>query len=244
MKMPKRIRPCPIIEAIVEIRFAKTEMPFDAFLGLIYPKVKPFFSSYESLPIMRIPQEVLAHQPELAYQPHQRLISERFMLQIGPGVIALNNFNEYVGWTDFSAIIREHFSIIVELGLIQEFERLALRYIDFFALNVFEHIELEARMRQHPLQGQELLVRSVQDCGKYLCNMQISNRASFSANQGPTLEGSMIDIDTVYKNASALVPGDSEGLFAAIEGAHNAEKALFYSLLKPEFLENLNPEYD
>ena len=35
MKIPKRINPCPIIEAIVEIRF-EANIPPDAVFGVIY----------------------------------------------------------------------------------------------------------------------------------------------------------------------------------------------------------------
>ena len=42
MQIPKKITPCPILEAIVEIRF-EPEEPDDAIFGIIYNKFKKRF---------------------------------------------------------------------------------------------------------------------------------------------------------------------------------------------------------
>ena len=52
--------------------------------------------------------------------------------------------------------------------------------------------------------------------------------------------GSVIDIETVLENNIDDFFGQMKEL---VEEGHVEEKKLFFSLLKPEYLETLNPEY-
>ena len=51
-------------------------------------------------------------------------------------------------------------------------------------------------------------------------------------------KGSVIDIDTYIENSNI-----KNNMKELIEEGHIAQKELFFSLLKPEFLQELNPEY-
>lgn len=55
---PKKISPCPIVEASVEIRFTSEVLP-DAIFGIIYQAFKDEFSSKpEKLPILQLPEQI------------------------------------------------------------------------------------------------------------------------------------------------------------------------------------------
>jgi uncharacterized protein (TIGR04255 family) len=111
MKIPKRINPCPIIEAIVEIRF-ESGMPPDAVFGVLYNEFKSAYKKVEKLPILQLPEIVRAKDINLRFQPHYKLIQDDFLLQIGPSVLSIVNVNEYVGWNNFSSRIRDILSIL------------------------------------------------------------------------------------------------------------------------------------
>jgi len=57
--MPLRIYPCPIQQAVFEVRF-KSEHPADAVFGMVYSAVKDLFLSAapKVLPVMQIPETV------------------------------------------------------------------------------------------------------------------------------------------------------------------------------------------
>ena len=105
MQLPKKITPCPIAEAIVEIRFdSNPDIPADAIWGIIYNSFKEEYSfkSIEKLPILQIPEPVRLNDPALIYKPNYKLSNEKFIFQIGPKVISLASAPNYIGWRIFS----------------------------------------------------------------------------------------------------------------------------------------------
>ena len=90
MKLPKLIDPCPIIEAIIEIRF-ESKLISDAIFGVIYNSVKETFPKTENLPILQIPENIRINDPNLKYNPYYSLLNNNFILQIGPKVVSLIN---------------------------------------------------------------------------------------------------------------------------------------------------------
>ena len=50
MKLPVTISPCPIVEAVAEVRF-ETLVPEDAIFGLVYQTLKTDFPKVETLPV-------------------------------------------------------------------------------------------------------------------------------------------------------------------------------------------------
>ncbi|MDZ7758957.1 MAG: TIGR04255 family protein [Desulfovermiculus sp.] len=69
MKIPKRIDPCPIVEALYEIRF-EPNYPSDAIFGLIYKAMKQEFDSFEKLPILELPETIRSTDDVLEYKPY------------------------------------------------------------------------------------------------------------------------------------------------------------------------------
>jgi len=57
MKIPKKIDPCPIVEAIVEIRF-DSNLPGDAIFGVIYNQFKEDYPKFTKLPILQLPEAI------------------------------------------------------------------------------------------------------------------------------------------------------------------------------------------
>ena len=53
------------------------------------------------------------------------------------------------------------------------------------------------------------------------------------------VRGSVIDIDVAQESELNF-----NSLYETVEKAHTEEKALFFSLLSPDFLRSLNPMYD
>lgn len=51
MELPKKIDPCPIVDAIIEIRFSTNIHP-SAVFGVIYNEFKDKYPTVEKLPIL------------------------------------------------------------------------------------------------------------------------------------------------------------------------------------------------
>ena len=62
-KLPFSIDPCPILEAIFEIRF-ESSFPGDAIFGIVYNEFKDEFQEVEQLPVLQLPA-AMRDQPQL-----------------------------------------------------------------------------------------------------------------------------------------------------------------------------------
>lgn len=234
MILPKSITPCPIVEALVEIRFT-TKIHPSAIFGMIYNALQADFPKVESLPILQLPEVVRANDPNFKFKPHYRVLSQNFITQIGPDVLSINSSPSYLEWEEFSKQIFSVFNRIEEIGVVDSVLRFGIRYINFFDNDIFRDIDLKISVGKDDIAYNNTIIRTEIDQGAYSSSLQVANNANHNGRLG-----SIIDIDThtesnltdFFKNKKSIVAG-----------AHAKEKELFYSLLKDDFLKTLNPIY-
>lgn len=240
MSLPKKISPCPISEAIVEIRF-DSPFPPDAIYGVVYNAFKESFPKPENLPILQIPEPIRLQDPVLRFKPYYKLTNSGFIFQIGPKVCTLSSIKEYAGWTAFLAKIKVSFERLFDLEIIDKVTRLGIRYINFFESNdIFDKVNLKILMGSEPFKNEHTIIRTSIKSGKFMSNLQIANKAILNQG-GQTQEGSIIDIDVV---AIDIPQEDIKNkIIGLVEEGHYEEETLFFSLLEKSFLATLNPEY-
>lgn len=238
MKIPRKINPCPIIEAIVEIRF-ESNVPPDAVFGVVYNEFKEEYTKVEKLPILQLPEVLRTKDPNLKYQPYFKLIHENYLLQIGPNVLSIVNVTDYVGWSTFSSKINDTFVKIGELGFISKASRLGIRYINFFEVDIFENINLTFSLAGNPFVSEQITFRSTLTTGKFLSNLHILNKGNVTV-KNVSKSGSIIDIDTYIQDEENNI---FSNILELLEVGHKEEKNLFFKLLKDDFLKKFNPEY-
>ena len=122
MNLPKQINPCPIYEAVVEIRF-NSSLPSDAVFGVVYNQLKDSYQNNEQLPILQIPELVRNNDPNLKFQPYYKLKRDNYVIQIGPHVLSLSvTDNSYTTWEDYFSEIQNVFGRVGELNFNCGFE--------------------------------------------------------------------------------------------------------------------------
>jgi uncharacterized protein (TIGR04255 family) len=238
MVLPKRIEPCPIKEAIVEIRF-ETALPGEAVFGVVYNSIKDRYKELEKLPILQLPEVVRMNDPNLVHQPHYRLKKDNFLIQIGPQILSVVVVEPYPGWETFLGEIEYVFTKVHELGIIDKVTRFGIRYVDFFNLDIAEKLKIHILLNEHEVVSESIVLRIVFDKGSFHSALQISNDVTLEEHQRK-VKGSALDLDTYSeekRNDFFL------HLDPILTEAHTIEKELFFSLLRPEFLESLNPTY-
>jgi len=238
MKIPKKISPCPIIEAIVEIRF-EPKIPTDAIFGLVYNSLKGEYPQVKKLPILEIPDAIRSNEPGFRFKPYNQLLDKNFIAQIGPRVFSLSNRKEYVGWGEFYGKITGSFSKLAELDMMSYVTRLGIRYINFFKFNIFEKINLQLLMNRKALPSTQTVIRAELKDGNFRNVLHIANKAEVTVDEERN-RGSIIDIDTVLEQR---MPDFFEKMQGMLHEGHEKEKRLFFSLLKTGYLETLNPQY-
>lgn len=237
VKLPNKINPCPILEAVVELRF-ESPFPPDAIFGILYNEFKAEYSNPQDLPILQLPELVRKQDPALKYQPYYKLFSpdKKFIFQIGARVVSLINLSPYDGWTSFSVKLKNMIERIKTLSIADTYTRIGIRYINGFDFNIFEKINLSLCMSQDPLITFDSSIRMEVPSGEFINTLQIANNAQVKKVEG-VRKGSVVDIDTHIENPK-------KDILEIIEDGHLEEKRLFFALLKEEFIKKeLNPEY-
>lgn len=236
-KLPCSINPCPIIEAIFEIRF-ESSLPDDAIFGIVYNQFKDEFQQVEQLPVLQLPAAIRTQDPNLKFTPYYKIKKDDFIIQIGPRVFSFANLKDYCGWNKFSKKIYDTYNKLSELKLINKHYRTALRYINVFpGINIFSKSNLKILLNDDLFNNHKLNLSLEIPYEHGASNLKLINHAEV-AIENQVIKGSIIDIDT-------NVEIDKFDNFQdAIECAHRAEKTLFFDLLGNEFLSSLNPVYE
>lgn len=238
-RIPNRIENCPLIDALIELRF-DPQIDKSAVFGVIYNAVKDEYrGSVERLPVLQLPESVREIDPNLKYKPLYRLSNDQFILQIGSDVVSVSSKMPYVGWSTFSKHTLSLLKRIEETGVVKRFVRLGHRYINFFEQPIENRLTMSFRMTEG-FESRNLTIRTEVSDGDYVNTLQFLSNAKYCHPLDGERRGSVIDIDTFreYVNDSFMQHMESE-----IDGAHKSEKKLFFSLLNQDLLSTLNPQY-
>src|SRR3989338_2714408 len=101
---PKHLSNKPLVEAILEIRWAlqgfpniQTDPHYKILLGRLFDRISSVYQKHQPLPAASIPDEMAGYIVQ-----HQLRIRENDwpLVQVGPGIITLNETAAYT-WDDF-----------------------------------------------------------------------------------------------------------------------------------------------
>jgi uncharacterized protein (TIGR04255 family) len=239
MRIPKKITPCPIAEAIFEIRF-ESNLPDDAIFGVIHNSFKKDYPQFTKLPILQLPEIIRANDPMLLHKPHYKLQKGNFLVQIGPKVFSLVNQREYSGWEVFAPKISEVFSKLSATEAVKSVMRIGLRYINVFErLDIYKNTNLKLFLRESPFEARQVDLAAEVMTENCASRVKMINSATIEV-QGSKAQGSVIDIDVVYNKPCSDFFDNKARI---IDILHNEEKRMFFDLLDDAFLKTLNPEY-
>lgn len=237
--LPSRISPCPIVEAILEIRFSTTKS-WRMLPGLLLSTIREKYPKTQDLPLAQVPEEVRRKEPNLTYKPLVQYQGKDFIIQLGPFVVSLvTKQHSYPGWQALRAEMEWLVEMLKKSGFVEEGKRLGVRYVNFFDFDVFSKLNLEVKYGENSLADSELGVVAVLKQPPFKARLQVSNNVTMeSANK--VCGGSVVDVDVWLGSLDFEPFVDSMEKFTE---AHELEKQIFFALLKHEFLSTLNPEY-
>jgi uncharacterized protein (TIGR04255 family) len=217
-RLPVKIDPCPIVEAILEIRFVTSES-WPTLPGLLFARIRDRYPEQKDLP-----------------QFHSR----DFLIQFGPRVVSLaTKSKDYPGWPALETEMTWLVSELQRIGFVLEGERLGVRYVNFFNFDVFEKLVLEISAGTKKLTSGELSVTTVLTRRPLTSRLLVANSAILGTGDDAR-SGSILDVDVWLGSLDFDL---FENGLAKFGEAHLFEKEIFFGLLKPDFLATLNPIY-
>lgn len=238
-RLPERIDPCPIVEAALEIRFVTAET-WSVLPGLLYSRIRDRYPEQIELPIGQIPEEVRRRDQAFTYLPLVQFLGKDFLIQFGPRVLSLvTKPNAYPGWTAIRSELQWLVEQLQAASFITEGERLSVRYIDFFQGNIFKNLLIGGQVFGSPLDNSELTLATVFRRAPFTARLNVTNGAVVNEAQ-QTRVGSVFDLDVWTGPLDFDLFSDGLQHF---DDAHALVKVIFFSLLKPDFLDTLTPTY-
>jgi uncharacterized protein (TIGR04255 family) len=237
-KLPIKIEPCPIMEAIVELKFA-SGLPKGTIFGIVYNVFKAEYKQFLPLPITQIPENIRENDPNLKFKPLYKISNGIFTIQVGNDVLIFQSPSKYVGWQEFSKNIIDFFIKINQTKIVENPISLLVKYVNFFDIDIFQQINFQIQMLDQPYNSSYIILRTEKEKEEFVEVLQIANNVTLQNNLSKK-KGSLLDISLVLKN-----PNDNffNDISVIINKAHLLEKKLFFGLLKSDFLKTLNPIY-
>lgn len=249
MKIPKKIYPDRIVDAIVEIKYTLNH-PFEVALGMFYSQIDDTYK-YTSRPIsnpknlLTQPNQVIGEKVEIQFGIKPIFFNENVKIEITPGSIIFNCLNEYISWDKYKIEIELFLKQLSNCNVIQSFNRIGIRYISHYPENTLTNItKFHFSFGMPELKSDTFSFHSEYKILDYRVILNLNNQiAVFRANENGEILNtptSVIDIDVIDEGFSE--PNFSE-ILLKIENAHLKQKEIFFSLLSESFLSSLNPEY-
>ncbi|MFN8358608.1 MAG: TIGR04255 family protein [Candidatus Kapaibacterium sp.] len=237
-KLPDSINPCPITEAIIEIRF-ETDTPSSVIAGRIYGLLLEFgFETTEVLPTAYMPEEFRKQIGDFKYLPHQKVFGDGFIYQVGPQMFSFSAVGDYPGWEIFKLETKKIFDIILfSTNLVQKVTRLAIRYISIFNRDVFPELDVIFNIGGDDCRKQTTFIRTHIVENSSNVTLTLNNGIVNNQDNSP---GMLIDIDI---ERTTDLSDFNDNYIAFLDKMHQTEKETFFKLLPDEFVQTLNPKY-
>ncbi len=228
-KIPKSIKPCPIVSAIVEIRF-ESSMPFTDMQRIVFGQLKDKID--DVIPVS-IPPDFPEH--EIENMIRILYISNQFSVGLGYKSLLFETRDEYPLWKNFFPFIHECIKLISEKLSISEIKRISTRYINIFdtTMEFNDIFDITVDLKLNSLSRRSIKVNSEFQIDDKIIILNLSDR---SAIQTPKklFSGYLLDIDVIQ--LSNLPRSFGEDLLQSIEAIHSLEKDVFFDLLKRKYV--------
>ena len=149
------LRSQPLVEALCEFRFEVTGGWDLTLPGLFYAEVKDAFPLQEPVDEVSFQFELGSVQGKQQWLKTQRLQlwneNRSATLQIGKGLLSINQLNPYPGWEDFKSLIQTAFLKYSNIDSEFQFKGIALRYINHIKPNSEEGFSIDDYLTTIPV---------------------------------------------------------------------------------------------
>jgi len=231
--IPTSIDPDLLKDSIVEIRF-NSDLDFALVPGLVYHSLIKNGYQYNSGIINPI-----AQPNQFVFNLAQPTFVNEFITCRITGNSLIYNFKtKYIGWKKYYSEITDFLRIIEDLQIVRTYSRIGLRYINILReTNVYEKLIDELRVNLKSLQNVATNIKTEIVHPEFKINVNLGN--DFRLPE-PNEKVSVIDIDVfLEKEINKL-----DELLTILDHIHTAETEVFFTVLKPEFVQTLKPNYD
>lgn len=252
--MRKVLKNKPLVESIFELRWnlqeptpgIKVDPHYKILIGRIYDKLKDEYQFHEQLPTASIPDEIAGY----VVQHRFRKDKDKWpLIQIGPGIITVNDTEGYV-WEHFEKRIIRAVNTLFEAYPVSKnglnVNNLVLRYIDAVDFN-FEKDDIFGFLREHMKITVNLYSNLFESTGVEKLPLGFDWRFSFRSSKpkgavylrfvrGKKKESDALIWETMVQSVSEEVPEIPAEMDEWLNNAHDLTDDWFFKLIEGELL--------
>ena len=235
MKIPKKIDPDCLKNSIVQVLF-KPSVPDELLLGE--------FNNCLSAQLKFVAGTAPKFDPKTGtlqlgtgfFLDSKELVK----IEVSGTGLVFNLYKDYPGWATYYPVVANTLTKAFDAGLVENVNRIGIRYISQFEnvdlLNNF-NVTLDVAIPNVNASQLTQVKTEVHD-GNFKIILNLINKMSSDDYGGkPT---SVIDVDVIQIVEQVNA---AEEVLNLVQNGHQRQKEAFFSLLQPEFLKTLNPEY-
>lgn len=154
----------------------------------------------------------------------------------------------YAGWTDFKNAIIDVHQHILSIGIIKKVERYSMKYVDLIECSdmseMVGRVAIDLTIGDHKLKQEPFMVRLEVPDDSMSHIIQMVAPASVQLLSGQVKTGVIVDIDSVCAFSTEDTQSFMASLSERLVEIHAANKKVFFSCLKQDTIEHLEPEYE
>lgn len=212
-----------IIRCSVDIKFEPGPPP-DAVFGLVYSLINADYSQHKKLPILQLPEEIRAADPQLIFAPHYEMQGDPYTVLVGPKVVCVCISADYPGWENLEKETNRIYTLFVEHRILNSVSRLSLRFVNFFKENILKQETLRITLGKDDIVENRLVLRTTFLNPPFVTVLHVTNDAQITVD-GEILSGSVIDIETYIENP------EIDEFAEVLDSAYQLSKKSYKSLL-------------
>jgi uncharacterized protein (TIGR04255 family) len=249
MQLPTRITPDSITEAVVEVQYLSSTS-FEVLIGIFYQAFDKSYT-YTNRPLQQpnmLPALPAKRGQEITIQLGSQSIiyNDKVSISFMPNAFVFNCLNQYIGWHDYRPEVEKALKVLWSTGQIKQWTRVGLRYVTQYPQKELKDcIKFNFTFGFPEVQSVTTAFKSEFEYKNARVVLNLHDKLPVVRQQHPgkhpeITPTSVIDIDVI---ADRLNIDNLDDLLIVMEDIHLKEKEVYFGMLKPEFLETLNPEY-
>ena len=242
MKIPKKITPDRIRDSIVEVRYS-SELPYELIIGMFFSALDNSFH-YTNRPLEAKPTSeapLINNNLTLRLGSHNLFYNDLIKIQLQPGTIIFNCLNEYVSWSIYREQIKTVLSQLSSTDVFIEFTRIGVRFIsDYPETNLDDCVKFNFSFGMESIESEQYSFKSEFKSEEIRVILNLGHSIPRQIGEKGMIPTSTIDVDAILNLSGTR---NFEELIPLIDRVHDKEKEMFFTILKDDFLESLNPEY-
>jgi len=244
MKLPKKITPDRIRQAVVEVKYS-SHLPFEVLIGIFFNALDDSYI-YTNRPQSKPPSITLGDNVPITLQIGQTLFyNDKISIALLPNAFAFSCLNDYIGWEAYKPEIEKTVTALYKTEVITNFTRIGIRYVSEYPnINLKDCVNFEFTFGMKDVKSDTFTFKTEFNFDIFKVVLNLNNKVPFLEQSDKALSiipTSVIDIDVIL---DGLIINDLNELFGKIELGKLKEKEIFFQyLIREDFLKTLKPEY-